>query len=149
YTELWEIYPGDPNVTGIKYGLQRDSYCSLLLNGHIDVAEVGNDTNWKYNPLELTLEHGRAYGRGTADMKGALAAMLFAIRLLDEAGIELRGDLLFQSVIGEEAGEAGTRSCVERGCNADFAIVADTSGLAIQGQGGVLTGWVTVQSPTT
>lgn len=148
-TELWEVYPGDPNVTGIKYGLQRESYCSLLLNGHIDVAEVGDDTNWKYDPFELTLEHGRAYGRGTADMKGALAAMLFAIRLLNEAKIELKGDLLFQSVIGEEAGEAGTRSCTERGCEADFAIVADTSGLAIQGQGGVLTGWVTVQSPTT
>lgn len=75
--------------------------------------------------------------------------MLFAIKLLTEAGVELRGDLLFQSVIGEEAGEAGTRACMERGCEADFAIVADTSNLVIQGQGGVITGWVTVQSPVT
>ena len=41
-------------------------------------------------------------------MKGGLAGALFAIQLLQEAGIELPGDLIFQSVIGEEVGEAGT-----------------------------------------
>lgn len=148
-TELWEVYPGDPNVTAIKPGTQRESYRSLLLNGHIDVAEVGDDGEWQRDPFKLALEEGRAYGRGTADMKGGLAALLFAVQLLTEAGVELKGDLLFQSVIGEEAGEAGTRACTERGCSADFAVVADTSGLAIQGQGGVITGWVTVQSPVT
>ncbi|WP_201004392.1 acetylornithine deacetylase [Paenibacillus glycanilyticus] len=148
-TELWEVYPGDPNVTAVRRGTESGSYKSLLLNGHMDVAEVGDSTEWSMQPFQLTLNDGRAYGRGTADMKGGLAALLFAIKLLTEAGIELKGDLLFQSVIGEEAGEAGTRACMERGCEADFAIVADTSHLAVQGQGGVITGWVTVQSPVT
>lgn len=148
-TELWEVYPGDPNVTAIRRGTQRESYRSLLLNGHIDVAEVGDDGEWQRDPFKLTIEEGRAYGRGTADMKGGLAALLFAVKLLTDAGLELKGDLLFQSVIGEEAGEAGTRACTERGCSADFAVVADTSELAIEGQGGVITGWVTVQSPVT
>ncbi|RXZ84922.1 acetylornithine deacetylase [Paenibacillaceae bacterium] len=147
--ELWEVYPGDPNVTAIKQGTHSNTYRSLLLNGHIDVAEVGDLTGWKRNPFELTLDNGRAYGRGTADMKGGVAALLFAVKLIAEAGVQLKGDLLFQSVIGEEAGEAGTRACTERGCEADFAVVADTSGMAIQGQGGVITGWVTVQSPVT
>ena len=44
-------------------------------------------------------------------MKGGLAGALFAIQLLQEAGIELPGDLIFQSVIGEEVGEAGTLQC--------------------------------------
>ncbi|MBM7568185.1 acetylornithine deacetylase [Paenibacillus sacheonensis] len=148
-TELWEVYPGDPNVTAVKRGTQGDKYRSLLLNGHMDVAEVGDTSEWLHDPFALTLENGRAYGRGTADMKGGLAALLFAAKLLADAGAELKGDLLFQSVIGEEAGEAGTRACMERGCQADLAVVADTSGLAIQGQGGVITGWVTVQSPVT
>jgi acetylornithine deacetylase len=148
-TERWEVYPGDPNVTAVKRGTASDAHLSLLLNGHIDVAEVGDDREWKHDPFRLTLTDGRAYGRGVADMKGGLAGMLFAIQLLKKAGVELKGDLLFQSVIGEEAGEAGTRACVERGCDADFAVVADTSSLAIQGQGGVITGWVTVQSPVT
>jgi acetylornithine deacetylase or succinyl-diaminopimelate desuccinylase len=148
-TELWEVYPGDPNVTAVRKGTQSDACRSLLLNGHIDVAEVGDSSEWSVDPFRLTIREGRAYGRGTADMKGGLAALLFAVKLLTEAGIELKGDLLFQSVIGEEAGEAGTRACMERGCVADFAIVADTSHLAVQGQGGVITGWVTVQSPVT
>lgn len=148
-TELWDVYPGDPNVTAVKLGTERENYRSLLLNGHMDVAEVGDTQEWLGDPFKLTLQNGRAYGRGTADMKGGLAALLFAVKLLAEAGIELKGDLLFHSVIGEEAGEAGTRACMEKGYKADFAVVADTSGLAIQGQGGVITGWVTVQSPVT
>ncbi|WP_219837607.1 acetylornithine deacetylase [Paenibacillus sp. R14(2021)] len=148
-TELWEVYPGDPNVTAVKRGTQGGKYRSLLLNGHMDVAEVGDAQDWQNDPFALTLKNGRAYGRGTADMKGGLAALLFAVKLLEESGIQLKGDLLLHSVIGEEAGEAGTRACMERGYNADLAVVADTSGLAIQGQGGVITGWVTVQSPMT
>ncbi|MBB6734250.1 acetylornithine deacetylase [Cohnella zeiphila] len=146
-TERWELYPGDPNVTAVRRGSRPEEYRSLLLNGHIDVAETGDDRLWSGDPFRLRLEKGRAIGRGTADMKGGLAALLFAVKLLAEEGVELKGDLLFQSVIGEEAGEAGTRSCMERGCRADFAVTADTSGLALQGQGGVITGWITVQSP--
>ncbi|WP_306812759.1 acetylornithine deacetylase [Paenibacillus soyae] len=148
-TSLWDVYPGDPNVTAVKRGADSAHYCSLLLNGHIDVAEVGDSSGWSRDPFKLSLEDGRAYGRGVSDMKGGLAALLFALQLLHEQGIPLRGDLLFQSVIGEEAGEAGTRACMERGCEADFAVVADTSSLSIQGQGGVITGWITIQSPET
>jgi acetylornithine deacetylase/succinyl-diaminopimelate desuccinylase family protein len=148
-TELWEVYPGDPNVTATRRGTHRDKYRSLLLNGHIDVAEVGDTREWQGDPFKLATRDGRVYGRGTADMKGGLAALLFAVKLLTEAKVELKGDLLFHSVIGEEAGEAGTRACMERGYTADMAVVADTSGLSIQGQGGVITGWVTVQSPVT
>ena len=64
-----------------------------------------------------------------------LAGALFAIQLLQEAGIELPGDLIFQSVIGEEVGEAGTLQCCKRGYDADFAVVVDTSDLHMQGQG--------------
>ncbi|WP_277345849.1 acetylornithine deacetylase [Paenibacillus sp. HB172176] len=146
---VWDVYPGDPNVTALKRGADSANYRSLLLNGHIDVAEVGDHAQWERDPFRLAHENGRVYGRGVSDMKGGLAALLFALKLLHEENIELQGDLLMQSVIGEEAGEAGTRACIERGCEADFAIVADTSSLAIQGQGGVITGWITIQHPET
>ena len=81
-------------------------------------------------------------------MKGGLAGALFAIQLLQEAGIELPGDLIFQSVIGEEVGGRNT-SIRRRGYDADFAVVVDTSDLHMQGQGGVITGWITVKSPQT
>ena len=82
-------------------------------------------------------------------MKGGIAAALTAIKILKELGITLQGDLQFQTVIGEEVGEAGTLDCTERGYTADYAVVVDTSDLHIQGQGGVITGWITVQSKET
>jgi formylaminopyrimidine deformylase len=145
----WELYPGDPVVVGIKPGTRPDSCSSLILNGHMDVAEVGQPGEWSGDPFKLRVDGDWAVGRGTADMKGALAAALLAIRILEDEGILLGGNLQFQSAVGEEAGEAGTRSITERGLadGYDYAVVMDTSNLAIQGQGGVITGWLTVQSP--
>ncbi|MEK3743761.1 acetylornithine deacetylase [Brevibacillus sp. FSL K6-0770] len=148
--DRFQVYPGDDNVVGRLSGRDSARANSLIVNGHIDVAEVGDETGWTYPPFSLTLgADGRLYGRGVADMKGGLAASLFAIQMLREHGVELAGDLLFQSVIGEEAGEAGTLVAIERGYQADYAVVVDTSNLHMQGQGGVITGWITIESPTT
>ncbi|MEC2070380.1 acetylornithine deacetylase [Alkalihalophilus marmarensis] len=147
--DMWDVYPNDPNVVAVKKGTASAHHRSLLLNGHVDVASVSKDENWTSPPFKLTEEGRKVYGRGTADMKGGLAACLFAAKLLHEAGIELPGDLTIESVIGEEVGEAGTKECCDRGYGADFAIVADTSNCEIHGQGGVITGWVTVKSPKT
>ncbi|MEI3598751.1 MULTISPECIES: acetylornithine deacetylase [unclassified Oceanobacillus] len=147
--DMWDVYPNDPNVVGVKKGIKSTTHNSLIINGHIDVAEAREDEVWKTNPFEPIIEEDRIIGRGAADMKGGLASALFATKLLNEADIELPGDLIFQSVIGEEVGEAGTLQCCERGYNADFALVVDTSDLHIQGQGGVITGWITVKNPRT
>jgi formylaminopyrimidine deformylase len=148
-TEKWDIFEGDPNVVGILTGKAPDKYQSLILNGHMDVAEVGDDREWNTPPFTAATKDGYIFGRGVSDMKGGLAASLFAIKLLQELGIELNGDLQFQSVIGEEVGEAGTLACTEKGYTADFAVVVDTSDLHIQGQGGVITGWIVIQSKET
>lgn len=147
--DQWDVYPGDPNVVGVKKGHSSGQYKSLIVNGHIDVAEVSEDEAWEKHPFDPIVRDGVLIGRGASDMKGGLAGALFAIQLLHEAGIQLPGDLIFQSVIGEEVGEAGTLQCCKRGYTADFAIVVDTSDLHIQGQGGVITGWVTVKSKQT
>ena len=145
-TVSWDVFPGDPNVVGIKKGTDGNLYNSLIINGHIDVAEVGDETEWTVPVFELTNKDGNAYGRGTSDMKGAVAATLLAVKLLKELGVELKGDLQIQTVIGEEAGEAGTLSCMEKGYTADFALVVDGSDRQIHGQGGVITGWITIKS---
>ncbi|KAB8126285.1 acetylornithine deacetylase [Gracilibacillus oryzae] len=145
-TDSWEVFPNDPNLVAIKKGKDNGNYNSLIINGHIDVAEVGDDTNWSVPVFELTEKSGYLYGRGVADMKGAVAATLLAVKILNEQGILLNGDLQIQTVIGEEAGEAGTLSCIEKGYSGDFALVVDSSDRQIQGQGGVITGWITVKS---
>ncbi|MBP3950475.1 acetylornithine deacetylase [Bacillus suaedae] len=147
--DMWDVYPGDPNVVGTLKGSQSTEYKSLILNGHIDVAEVNPEEKWEGNPFTPIVRDDCIIGRGAADMKGGLAGALFAIKLLHEANIELPGDLFFQSVIGEEVGEAGTLQCCNRGYKADFAVVVDTSDLHIQGQGGVITGWITLKSDQT
>jgi acetylornithine deacetylase len=148
-TDKWDVYPGDPNVVGILRGDSSEQFNSLIVNGHVDVAEVGDDKEWLTPPFETVIRDGDIVGRGVADMKGGIAASLFAIKLLKDLGITLKGDLQIQSVIGEEVGEAGTQACVERGYSADYAVVVDTSDLHIQGQGGVITGWITIQSKET
>ncbi len=145
--DQWEIYPSDDNVVGRWRGTGGGR--SLILNGHIDVASVAEDEGWHTPPFTLTVKDGRLYGRGVADMKGGLASGLFALALLKESGFVPKGDILFQSVIGEEVGEAGTQACVQRGYTADFAIVMDSSQMQIQGQGGVITGWIEIRSPQT
>ncbi len=148
-TDMWDVYPNDPNVVGVLKGSDPARYKSLIINGHMDVAQVDADEKWETGPFSPIVRDGAIIGRGAADMKGGLAGALFALRLLKDAGIELPGDITFQSVIGEEVGEAGTLQCCERGYTADLAVVVDTSDLHMQGQGGVITGWVVVKSPQT
>jgi acetylornithine deacetylase/succinyl-diaminopimelate desuccinylase family protein len=148
-TDKWDVYPGDPNVVGILTGDTSDQFNSLIINGHVDVAEIGDEKEWETSPFSARIKDAHIFGRGVADMKGGIAASLIAIKLLKDIGVTLRGDLQFQSVIGEEVGEAGTLACTERGYTADYAVVVDTSDLHIQGQGGVITGWITVQSKET
>lgn len=147
--DMWDIYPGDPNVVGVLKGLDSNTYNSLIINGHMDVAEVNKGEEWDVDPFTPVVKNGAVIGRGAADMKGGLAGSLFALQVLHEANISLPGDVIFQSVVGEEVGEAGTLQCCKRGYKADFALVVDTSDLHIQGQGGVITGWITVKSKQT
>lgn len=147
--DKWDVYPGDPNVVGVLKGSDPEHHQSLIINGHIDVAEINENEEWIADPFTPIVQNGSVIGRGAADMKGGIAGALFAIQLLNESEIPLPGDLIFQSVIGEEVGEAGTLQCCKRGYTADFAVVVDTSDLHIQGQGGVITGWITVKSKQT
>jgi acetylornithine deacetylase/succinyl-diaminopimelate desuccinylase family protein len=145
--EQWDVHPGDPDVVGVLPGSGGGR--SLLLNGHVDVAEVGDAAAWRRPPFRLEVEGDRAYGRGTADMKGGLAAGLLALEALSACRVRLRGTVTFESVVGEEQGEAGTAEACARGHRGDLAVVLDSSGLRVQGQGGVVTGWIVVQSPET
>ncbi|KAA8370885.1 acetylornithine deacetylase [Leuconostoc carnosum] len=145
--DQWALYENDDIVVGTKAG---DPTCqSLIINGHMDVAALNPDEKWTFSPFEAVVHDGRVIGRGVSDMKGGLAAALFALKILHDQNIALPGKILFESVIGEEVGEAGTKSTIDHGYTADFALVTDSSDLEIRGQGGVITGWVTIKSDKT
>lgn len=104
---------------------------SLLFSGHVDTMPVGS-APWKHEPLGKEISGDKLYGRGAYDMKGGLAAMVMALKTLVASGVELEGDLLFESVVDEEhAGCNGTLANRLAGHNADAAILAEPSNQVI------------------
>ena len=64
------------NVIGHIKGKNPGS--KVLFDGHIDTVPVGNLKDWKHDPFHAVVEDGKLYGRGAADMKGAVAAFTVA-----------------------------------------------------------------------
>jgi acetylornithine deacetylase len=103
----------------------------LLLNGHIDVVPVGDETAWTSPPWDPAIRDGRVYGRGAVDMKGGLCCALFAAKAVRDAGVRLRGRLSVASVVGEEDGGTGTLATILRGHSADGAVVVEPTSLHV------------------
>ncbi len=136
-------YSGRPNVVGVLKG--QGGGRSLILNGHIDTVPY-DETEWSVPPLSGEIRNGRMFGRGTADMKSGLAAMIMAVETIVEAGVGLRGDVIVQSVVDEEGGGNGTLACVDRGYTADAAIITEgTDEKIVVANRGVLNVEITVK----
>ena len=80
---------------------------SLLLNGHIDAVSAEPRELWAATRSSAVERDGRLYGRGTCDMKGGIAGMLFALETLHRLGVKLAGDVVFCTVTDEESSGAG------------------------------------------
>lgn len=70
--------------------------------GHTDVVPTGPEDQWKYPPFEPTIEDGMLYGRGAADMKGSLAAMVTACERFVEEHPDHRGSIALLITSDEE-----------------------------------------------
>lgn len=90
------------NVTARWRG--RENYDQLMLMGHLDTIEIGNLSNWNFDPLTGQLRDGKIYGRGACDDKYALATVMFIIKLLKEEGFIPKANLLFSAYSDEEHG---------------------------------------------
>lgn len=134
----WEIERDDAvGLVGTLEG--RGGGRSLALNGHVDVVPPGDADLWTHPPFAGHVQDGRLYGRGSLDMKGPLAAGLYAMKAIRDAGVTLLGSVHLQSVIGEEDGGIGTLATILRGHRADGAIVMEpTEGVAAPVQAGCL-----------
>ena len=87
----------------------------LVFNSHMDTVPVGSLENWSTNPFG-EIRNGILYGRGAADAKGCLAAMIWAGKALAESGVSLGGSLALNPVSDEESGGLeGTRKVLEAG----------------------------------
>ena len=118
---------------------------SLILNGHMDVVPPGDLSKWTRDPWGGEIEDDRLYGRGACDMKSGLAAAVFAVQALQASGVTLPGDVMLQSVIGEESGGVGTLATIVRGYRADACVILEPMNLRLAPvQTGALTFRITV-----
>jgi acetylornithine deacetylase len=95
---------------------------SLALVGHHDVV-APDDSQLDNGEYRLEERDGRLYGRGSADMKGAVAAAMVAFR----DAIDLDCELQFISFVGEEQGGLGAQAAIEDGLAPDYAVVGEGS----------------------
>ncbi|USZ71798.1 M20 family metallopeptidase [Natronosalvus halobius] len=117
------VDPAKPNLLVRVPGV--DSTRTLLFNGHLDTVPYNAD-EWMHDPLGERVGD-RIYGRGATDMKGAVAAMAFALRALLETDTEPPIDLVFAFVSDEEVGgDAGLPALLEGGfLEADACVIGE------------------------
>lgn len=105
---------------------------TLAFAGHTDVVPSGDVSRWQHPPFEPTLRDGFLYGRGAADMKGSVAAMVVAAERFVQANPHHQGRLAFLITSDEEASAVnGTVKVVEalmaRNERLDYCLVGEPS----------------------
>jgi succinyl-diaminopimelate desuccinylase len=119
----------------------------LIINGHLDVVPV-EESAWSHDPFDPQVVDGKLYGRGTADMKGGIAAAICALAVLDRAGVAPGCDVVFHLVADEErGGRVGTEALLHRGLiDASACLVPEPTDLELCiAERGLLHAHITVQ----
>jgi acetylornithine deacetylase/succinyl-diaminopimelate desuccinylase-like protein len=144
-TDLPLVDENRPNAVGHLRG--RGDGLNLLFTGHMDTSYSGDEEHLAgdgFRPKALVRD-GWVFGLGANNMKSGLASALIAIEAIVKAGIELAGDISFGGVVGEIEKTAieefqgveysgygiGSRHLVTHGVTADFAVLAEPTGMRI------------------
>lgn len=135
-----EVFPGRPNIIAKIPG--RDRSRTLVLEAHMDTVSVAG---MEIPPFEPRVADGKMFGRGSCDTKAGLAAMMHAVALIHESGIQPPCDLWLAAVVDEEFSYRGVVKLCE-GLRADAALVAEPTGLrAVIASKGVVRWRIAVQ----
>jgi acetylornithine deacetylase len=121
--QLVDAVPGRPNVIA---QIGPEDAPALMLNGHLDVVGV---EGMVHPPFAAEVRDGRIYGRGSADMKGGIAAMCAAAAIA--AGSAPQRHILVTAVVDEEYESLGMRALLALGIRAEAAIITEPTRLAI------------------
>jgi len=115
-----ELEPGRYQPLGTLEG--NDDGASLLFNGHMDIDPLGRDVK---NPFTPRLENGLLHGAGLYNMKAGVTAMIIAAVAVAKSGINLKGDLYCNPVVGELQGGIGTLHSIREGPRPDAVLIPE------------------------
>lgn len=101
--EMIEVAPGRPNVIAQIPG--RRAGRTLMFEGHTDVVTEGDESTWSFPPYSGDIVDGKLLGRGAADMKSGVAAMIYAARAVELGGFD--GRIVIGVLCDEEEGMLG------------------------------------------
>lgn len=99
------------------------------VSGHMDVVSAGDQSNWTSDPFQLTERGGNLYGRGSADMKSGLAALVIAMIEIHEQKLLKKGTIRLMATTGEEVGGQGAYHFYKDGYmkDVDALVIAEPS----------------------
>ena len=139
-------YAGRENVVA-RHRPTRASGRSLMLQGHVDVVPTGPERLWTTPPFQPEVRGGRMFGRGGADMKAGVAAMLMAFVALRRAGLQPAAELQFAAVIEEECTGNGAFAVIHALPRPDACLIPEPGPgypALYVAEVGVVWAWVTV-----
>lgn len=104
---------------------------TLVLDGHIDTVPV-NASQWQFSPYLAEIREGKIYGRGTSDMKGAVAAMISAVGFFkQDHQHHFAGQIYVACVVHEECFEGVAARLVSTRLKPDYVIIGEASQLNV------------------
>lgn len=114
------------NILGGIYGTETGP--TILFDGHIDTVEAENKEEWANgNPFAAYEKDGKIIGRGASDMKGAFAAMLYALGKIDRS--RLKGRVYLSGTVNEEVAEGYTIGEITRKLKPDLVVIGEATEL--------------------
>ncbi len=117
------------NMTAKLYGKNKGK--TLIADAHMDTVPVIDADEWSYPPFAADTVDGKIYGRGTSDMKGALASMIYAGKLLSKDR-NFSGTYVVAGICHEECFEGVAAREVSKNIKPDYVIIGEASQLRIK-----------------
>ena len=105
----------------------------ILFDGHIDTVPVTEEKEWQYPPFAAEIHDGKIYGRGTSDMKGAVAAMTSAAACFaQDTKKDFAGEIYVAGVVHEECFEGVAAREISKQVQPDYVVIGEASQLNIK-----------------
>jgi succinyl-diaminopimelate desuccinylase len=124
-TMLQDVAPKRPNVIGILKG--EIGMPALLIESHMDTVPVGERNQWTVDPFSAEIRDGKIYGRGSGDNKSGVGIVVESAKAIVRAGIKVKRDVIFTSLVDEEGLMRGVKYLIKSGVtkNVTECIAAD------------------------